>query len=125
MVEIKGELEGILGKKPITNDEFANAKNGRILGLPGRWETMRSVMSSLQEIVQYGLPDDFYQKYPGLVQKLSVADLNKAAAKTVHPEAVTWVVVGDRAKIEPKIRELGFAEVYVIDGDGNILQPKK
>jgi hypothetical protein len=31
------------------------------------------------------------------------------------------VVVGDRAKIEPKIRELGFAEIHVIDGDGNII----
>ena len=125
MVEIKGELEGILGKRPITNDEFANARNGRILGLPGRWETMRAVMASLQEVVQYGLPDDFYQRYPSLIQKLSIADLNKAAAKTVHPESVIWVVVGDRAKIEPKIRELGYGEVYVIDGDGNVLPPKK
>ncbi len=125
MVEIKGELEGILGKKPITNDEFNNAKNGRILGLPGRWETMGTVLGSMEEAVQYGLPDDYFQKYPGLVQKLTIADLNKAAAKTVHPESVTWIIVGDRAKIEPKIRELGFSEIYVIDGDGNVIQDKK
>jgi zinc protease len=125
MVEIKGELEGILGKKPITNDEFVNAKNGRILGLPGRWETMGAVLGSLEEVVQYGLPDDFYQKYPGLVQKLAIGDLNKAAAKTIHPESVIWIVVGDRAKIEPKIRELGMSEIHLIDGDGNILPPKK
>jgi len=119
MVEIKGELEGILGKKPITPDEFANAKNGIVLGLPGQWETMGAVLGSLEEMVEYGLPDDYYQKYPGLVQKLTIADLTKAAVKTVHPEAVVWIVVGDRAQIEPKIRELGIKDIFVIDADGN------
>jgi len=119
MVEIKGELEGILGKKPITQDEYANAKNSIVLGLPGRWETMGTVLGSLEEMVEYGLPDDYYQKYPGLVQKLTIADLNKAAVKTVHPESVIWIVVGDRAQIEPKIRELGFSQITVIDADGN------
>jgi zinc protease len=122
MVEIQGELEGILGKKPITNDEYANAKNNIVLGLPGQWETMGRVLGSLEEIVQYGLPDDYYQKYPGLVRKLTIADLTKAAAKTVHPESVTWIIVGDRAKIEPKIRELGYKDVFVIDADGNIVK---
>jgi zinc protease len=122
MVEIKGELEGILGKKPITNEEYANAKNNIVLGLPGQWETMGAVLGSLEEIVQYGLPDDYYQKYPGFVQKLTMADLSKAAAKTLHPESVTWIIVGDRAQIEPKIRELGFSEVVIIDADGNVIK---
>jgi len=122
MVEIKNELEGILGKKPITNDEFNNAKNSKVLGLPGRWETMAAVQASLGEIVSYGFPDDYYQKYSARVQKLTIEDLAKAAKKTVHPEAVTWVVVGDRAQIEPKIRELGFTDIFVIDADGNVIK---
>jgi zinc protease len=119
MVEIRGELEGILGQKPITQDEFANAKNSIVLGLPGRWETMGTVLGSLEEIVEYGLPDDYYQKYPGLVQKLTIADLTKAAVKTVHPDSLIWIIVGDRSQIEPKIKELGYSQITVIDGDGN------
>jgi len=122
MVEIGNELEGILGKKPITNDEFQNAKNSKVLGLPGQWETMAAVQASLGEIVRFGLPDDYFQKYSGRVQKLTIDDLAKAAKKVVHPEAVTWVIVGDRAQIEPKIRELGFSEVVVIDVDGNVIK---
>jgi zinc protease len=125
MVEIKNELEGVVGKKPITNDEFTNAKNNQVLALPGQWETMAAVMNSMARIVQYGLADDYFQKYPGLVQKLTIADLAKAATKTIHPECVTWIIVGDRAQIEPKIRELGYTEIHLIDGDGNILAPKK
>ena len=122
MVEIKGELEGILGQKPITQDEFANAKNSIVLGLPGQWETMGVVLGSLEEMVEYGLPDDYYQKYPGLVQKLTIADLTKAAVRTVHPESLVWIIVGDRAQIEPKIKELGFSQIAVIDADGNIVK---
>jgi len=122
MVEIKGELEGILGQKPITQDEFANAKNSIVLGLPGQWETMGVVLGSLEEMVEYGLPDDYYQKYPGLVQKLTIADLTKAAVRTVHPESLVWIIVGDRAQIEPKIKELGFSQITVIDADGNIVK---
>jgi zinc protease len=122
IVEIKGELEGILGKKPITNDEFQNAKNNKILGLPGQWETMAAVQASLGEIVRFGFPDDYFQKYSGRVQKLTIDDLAKAAKKTVHPEAMIWVVVGDRSQIEPKIKELGFSQVIAIDADGNVVK---
>jgi zinc protease len=122
MVEIKAELEGILGKKPVTQDEFSNAKNSIVLGLPGQWETMGRVLGSLEDLVEYGLPDDYYQKYPGLVQKLSIADLTKAAAKTIHPDGVVWIIIGDRAQIEPKIKELGFTQVTVIDADGNVVK---
>jgi zinc protease len=122
MIEIRNELEGILGKKPITNDEFQNMKMSKVLGLPGRWETMAAIQASLGEIVTFGLPDDYFQKYSGRVQKLTIDDLAKAAKKTVHPDAVTWIVVGDRAQIEPKIRELGLTDIFVIDADGNIVK---
>jgi zinc protease len=125
MDEIRKELEGILGAKPVTPDEFANVKNSKVLGLPGQWETMDAIEGSLSEIVQFGLPDDYFQKYPGRVRKLGIEDVAKAAKKTVRPGSVTWIVVGDRALIEPKIRELGFTEITVIDGDGNVVPDKK
>src|SRR5665647_3216106 len=71
IVEIAAELDGIIGKKPITADEFQNAKASKVLGLPGQWETMAAVQASLGDIVRYGLPDDYFQKYSGRVQKLS------------------------------------------------------
>jgi zinc protease len=33
-----------------------------------------------------------------------------------------WVVVGDRAKIEAGVRELGFGEIRLIDAEGNPVQ---
>jgi zinc protease len=51
-----------------------------------------------------------------------MADLNDAAKSDIHPESLTWVVVGDRAKIEQGIRDLDIGEVRFIDADGNPLK---
>jgi zinc protease len=32
---------------------------------------------------------------------------------------MVWIVVGDRAKIEPGIRVLGWGELKMLDADGN------
>lgn len=37
----------------------------------------------------------------------------------IHADSLVWVVVGDRAKIEAGVRELGFGEIHCIDADGN------
>lgn len=122
MFELKQELENIIGKKPINNDEYSNAKNSQTLQLPGQWETMAAVEGSLLEIVQYGLADDYFKTYPIKVLQLKMKDLANAAKKVIHPQALTWVIVGARAMIEPKIRELGYSEIYLIDTDGNIIK---
>ena len=116
--EIRKELTGILGAKPITRDEFENAKKSQTLQLPGQWETMAAVEGSLVEMVRFGLPDDYYAQYPGRVLGLKIEDLERAARKAIRPESVAWVVVGDRALVEPGIRALGLGEVAVIDSDG-------
>ncbi len=116
--EIRKELTGILGAKPITRDEFENAKKSQTLQLPGQWETMAAVEGSLVEMVRFGLPDDYYAQYPGKVLGLKIEDLDRAARKAIRPESVAWVVVGDRALVEPGIRALGLGEVAVIDSDG-------
>ncbi len=98
-LEIAKELEGILGQKPVTPDEFNNVKASQVLQLPGQWETMAAVQGSLSEMVQYGLPDDYFQKYPARVRSLRFEDVAKAAAKTVHPDSVrgSWSATGPRS----------------------------
>ena len=39
--------------------------------------------------------------------------------RLLHPEQMTWVVVGDSSVIEPSVRALGLGEVQIVDVDGN------
>ncbi len=122
MVEIRKELDGMLGARPVGADEFANARGGQVLQLAGRWETAQAVERSLVELVQFNLADDFFRTYPSALAGLTLDDVGRAAARVLHPEALVWVVVGDRARIEPRIRELDYGEIRVVDGDGHVVQ---
>jgi len=120
MSEIQKELNGILGSIPVSEDELARAKASETLTLPGRWETMSAVGNSIAEIVRFGLDDDYFNTYSDRVRALALNDLNGAAQTVVHPGNLVWVVVGDREKIEPGIRELNLGAISVIDADGNV-----
>lgn len=118
VAEIKKELTDILGARPATQEELDKVLQNEILGLPGSWETIGAVGGSISEIVTYGLPDNYYDTYPDKIRNLKLTDISKAAKKLLRPEQVVWVVVGDRAKVEPTLKELGFGEVKLIDTDG-------
>jgi zinc protease len=49
------------------------------------------------------------------VRALTLADIQASARQVVHPDRLIWVVVGDRAKIEAGIRELGLGEVRLLN----------
>jgi zinc protease len=118
MIELDKELRGIVGKQPVMHDELVKCQQQQTLCLPGRWETSVAVLSSIGDIVRYGLPDDYFSTYPTKVHDLTVADLVKAADAVVHPDQLIWVVVGDRAKVEAGVRELGWGELRFLDADG-------
>lgn len=119
MQEILKELEQIREDRPSTPEELDKVKNNQVLKLPGTWETIGSVLSSVSEIIQYGLPDNYYDLYPEQVRSLDLQAVSRAAQQLIHPGRLVWVVVGDRAKIEPGIRELNLGPVHIVDADGN------
>jgi zinc protease len=117
--ELLKEMRGVGGDRPVTADELQAAQSGLTLSLPGRWETSAAVLGSLAEIVRFGFDDRYYDGYAAKVRGTSLADV-AAAAAVVQPEKLVWVIAGDRAKIEPGLRELGLGEVKAIDADGNV-----
>ena len=118
MVEIKREIADFIGRRPPTAQEVATSKNASTLTLPGRWETARAVARDIAALVRFHLPDDYWSRYAELVSRLTVGDVDAAAKRVLAPDRLTWVVVGDRAAIEAKVRALGFGEVAIIDADG-------
>ena len=122
MTEIANELRGYLGEAPPTDEEVLKAQQNQTLTLAGQWETNNAVEFSVSEMVLYNLPDDYYDTYTERVRSLNVSQVSEAAQQVVKPDNLVWIVVGDRAVIEDKIRALNLGEVYIMDGDGNVLE---
>jgi zinc protease len=121
MAEIRRELVEYLGENPATPEEIGKVKDNNTLSLPGRWETSNAILRDIGEIVTYDLPDDYWDTYADSVRDLSQEQIIEAGDEVIKPNNMIWVVVGDRAKIESRIRELELGEITLLDVDGNVL----
>jgi len=121
MAEIQREIEAIRsgGDQPPTDEELARIQDKKTLTLPGRWETNGAVMGDIVEMVRFGIPEDYWDGYVGRVRALTLEDVGGQADRVLQPDRMVWVVVGDRAKIEAGISDLGLGDIRLIDADGN------
>ena len=118
MVEIENELREIQTTRPPSSDEIERSKNKRTLSLPGRWETAEAISNSISQIVRFGFEDDYWNRYPTQIRSLVDAEVAEAASTTLRPDALTWIVVGDRSTIEAPIRKLELGPITFIDANG-------
>lgn len=116
--ELMKEFKGIRGGRPATAEELATAQASLTLSLPGQWETSRAVLGSISELVRFGFDDRYFDGYAARVRAVKLDEVTRAA-QVIDPARLVWVVVGDRKKIEPGLRELGLGEPKPIDADGN------
>jgi predicted Zn-dependent peptidase len=75
------------------------------------------VAGSLADIARFGLAEDYFITYPARVDALTEADVERAVSRVVQPGGLTWVIVGDRAKVEAPLESLGL-KIIPITADG-------
>jgi zinc protease len=121
MAELQKEYKEVIGARPPAANELQRAKNSATLSLPGRWETARAVAGALAEQIRFALPDEYWDGYADKVNAVTLDEVAAAARQAVKPEQLTWIVVGDRAVIEPDIEKLGLGDIELIDADGSPL----
>jgi predicted Zn-dependent peptidase len=122
IAEILREAREVIGSRPLTDAEIARIKLGEIRSMPGEYQTTGAVLAALGDIVEYDRPDDFVETAKSRIEALDDAAVEAAAKQVIHPDTLTWVVVGDLAKIEKPVRELDLGEVKVLDADGKVVR---
>jgi predicted Zn-dependent peptidase len=122
--EILKEARAVIGDKPLSDKEIQKVKDNDIRKMPGQYETAQAVLGAVAGIVKFDRPDDYVQTLKGRIQAQKDADVNAAAKQVIHPDHLTWVIVGDLAKIEKPVRALNLGAVHVIDADGNPVPAK-
>jgi zinc protease len=119
--ELNREFDEFLGTKPATQDELNKSVRNNVNSLPGQFETAGAVMGALLSNDRFGRPDDYVSTLKGQYESVNLEGVQGAAEEVMHPDKLTWLIVGDRAQIEAQVRELGLGEVRIMDADGNIV----
>ena len=76
-------------------------------------------MTATGPVLAVQTPRPGFDPYADRVRAQTIATVTEAAKRTVRPDQLIWVIVGDRSKIEPAVRELKLGEIHLVDADGN------
>ncbi|MBV8552324.1 MAG: insulinase family protein [Acidobacteriaceae bacterium] len=115
IAEIRKELEGMIGARPITEDELTKVKQQQIFELPGAHETMNAIGNLFGDLLQLRLPLNYYDGYVSRVSALTVPDVESCAQSLLEPGNMIWMVVGDRSQVEKPLRDLGMGEIIPVE----------
>ena len=116
--EVLKELREVTSSRPLSTEELDAAKDRMTRSLAGRWETGGAVSGAIQEIVTFGLPDDYYGSFAQRVRAVTAEAVASVVGRAVSAQRIAIVVVGDSAVVEPGLKELGLGVPRRLDGDG-------
>jgi len=105
---MRSDISAFLGGNGVTPEELGRTISGSIRELPGQFETTASVMGAIESNVLYHRPDNYYETLASRYRSLTAADLDAAAKAAIDPNKLTWVVIGDAAKVKPQLDALGI-----------------
>ena len=75
----------------------------------------------MRSIFLYDFPLDYYAKLPEKYRAVTAEDVAKVAKDDLHPDNLVIVAAGDRAKIEPGLKDAGLGPVEVRDINGDLV----
>jgi zinc protease len=122
IAEFLNEFRGIRGDRPVTREELELAKQGLVRGYPRGFETPAQISGRLADVVLYGLPDDYFDKFMQNLEAVTEQDLARVAERYLDPSRMAILVVGDRQAIESSLRSSEFGESLThLDADGRAI----
>ena len=121
VVETLKEFADIRGGRPVTREEHDDSRDGISRGFPAQFETHGQILTRLVQIALHRLPDDYYGDFLGNMAAVGLDRLNQVASERIDDQRLVVLVVGDRAAIEPGLRELGLP-IAPVDFDGRRLE---
>jgi zinc protease len=112
-----GELREVRAGRPLTEAEAAQGVGALAGGWPLRFETPAYLLGQLDTMRTYGLPEDWVSGYLDRTRAVTAATAQAAWTRRIDPDRLSFVVVGDAARVRPDIEALGLL-VVPVDVDG-------
>jgi zinc protease len=117
--EILFELNRI--KEGVTSEELDFAKSSVIRKFPMNFETNAQIASNLSSKVIHSLPDDYFDQYIDNIKNVTPEDIRNAALSSIFPEEINFIIVGDKNKILPQLKNFTDMEIVEVDEKGKYL----
>src|SRR5690606_11711392 len=88
-------------------EELAFAQSSIIRKFPSNFETNRQIAANLAAIVIHSLPDNYFDSYLDNIKHVTIDDVNAAAVNNIFPDKAMIVIVGDKKKVLPQLKNFG------------------
>ncbi|MGH9672945.1 MAG: M16 family metallopeptidase [Bryobacteraceae bacterium] len=102
--------------RPVPADELEGAKRALVAGFALGLESSAGLLGRAISLRHYGLPADYWDRYPEMIMKVTAAQVQQVARKYVPVDNVQIVAVGDASKIRELLKKFGPLEEYNADG---------
>jgi len=116
--ELDNDFKEFLSSKPAEETELVRTVRTSTFSLPGQFETNESVMAALLANQRFGRADDYVSTLKGRYQATDLEAVRSAAVEVIHPDRLTWVIVGDSAQIRSSLEQLDLTKVETMSADG-------
>jgi predicted Zn-dependent peptidase len=116
--QILQEYRAYVSNRPATASELARFKKSARSAVPASLETSSALLAQVSHIVAKNRLDNYLETYLQQVKDETLTEVRTAAVDTFKSRQLTWLIIGDLAKIEPGIKKLGLGPVTVLNAEG-------
>lgn len=99
-------------REELVEEEDLRGSQDFLVGVfPTTLQTVDDIAKRLEDLVVFGLGDDYFLHYPEVLRHVSREEVREAARRYLHPEHIAIVVVGEAAALVPQLQDVGPVEV--------------
>lgn len=105
-----------INNEPVPQSELDDAHRALIASFALSLEQPAQLLNDWLIVQHYGLPMDYWDKYPDHIGAIDAAGVQAAAKKFVDLAHMQWVAVGDRKQIQDTLAKYGPVTVVDVTG---------
>jgi zinc protease len=103
---LRGEVRRMI-ESPASEKELSLAKESILNAFVFTMDTRAKALQQQVLLELYGFPPDYFTKWPGLIEKVTAADVARVAKTYLHPDQLAVLVVGNQNEFEKPLSTLG------------------
>ena len=96
---------------PVSENDLERAKRSIVGSFAMTLESPDSILNRTLELVQYGLPLDYWDTYPAKIQAVTAEDVRRVAQKYLGKNRIQLIALGERSQIEAGLKKFGPVEI--------------